>query len=99
MGMPLATLVVAGNQADDGLYLPAIEQSRQVLQRRGLLYIGDSKMEALTIRAALAAGNDFYLMPLSKKGRQEHSCTTCSNRSGRKTEALTDIYAPTRRDR
>jgi transposase len=44
--MPLATLVVPGNRADDGLYVPAISQSREVLGRRGVLYIGDSKMEA-----------------------------------------------------
>jgi len=73
MGLPLATLVVPGNQADDSLYLPVIQQSRRVLQRRGLLYIGDSKMEALTIRAAIAAGSDFYLTPLSKKGPSEPS--------------------------
>ena len=82
MGMPLATLVVPGNRADDGLYLPVIEQSRQVLQRRGLLYVGDSKMEALSIRAALAAGNDFYLVPLSKRVRKSSCCTTYWNRSG-----------------
>jgi len=70
LGLPLATLTVPGNCADDGLYLPVIEQTRQVLQRRGLLYIGDSKMEALAIRAAVASGNDFYLVPLSKKGGQ-----------------------------
>jgi transposase len=68
--LPLATLMVSGEQADDILYLPVIEQSRQVLQRRGLLYIGDSKMEALQIRATLASGGDFYLTPLSKKGKQ-----------------------------
>ena len=67
MGMPLATIVVPGNQADDELYVPAIKQSRKVLNRRGVLYMGDSKMEALTIRATVAADGDFYLTPLSKK--------------------------------
>ena len=93
-GLPLATLVVPGNRADDGLYLPAIEQSRQVLQRRGLLYIGDSKMEALSIRAALVAGHDFYLTPLSKKGTQEQLLHDLLEPVWAGQQTLTDIYAP-----
>lgn len=92
MGMPLATLVVAGNQADDGLYVPAIEQSRQVLQRRGLLYIGDSKMEALAVRAVLAVGNDFYLTPLSKKGKQEALLHELLEPVWAEQQELTNIY-------
>ncbi len=70
MALPLALQVIRGNEADDGLYIPAIEQSRKVLKRKGLLYIGDTKMEALATRAHLAAGGDFYLIPLSRKGSQ-----------------------------
>jgi transposase len=92
MGMPLATLVVPGNQADDGLYIPVIEQSRQVLQRRGLLYIGDSKMEALAIRATIAAGNDFYLTPLSKKGTQKDLLQELLEPVWTEKQKLTDIY-------
>ncbi len=92
LGMPLATLVVPGNRADDGLYLPVIEQSRQVLQRRGLLYVGDSKMEALVIRAALAAGTDFYLVPLSKKGTQEQFLHDLLEPVWAEQQTLTDIY-------
>lgn len=68
--MPLATLVVPGNEADDGLYLPIIEQSRQVLGQKGVLYIGDSKMEALATRAGIVSAGDYYYMPLSMKGKQ-----------------------------
>jgi len=95
MGMPLATLIVAGNQADDGLYVPAIEQSRQVLQRRGLLYIGDSKMESLTTRATLAAGKDFYLTPLSKKGKQEALLHKLLEPVWAEEQKLTNIYDQT----
>jgi transposase len=70
LGLPLVTQVVAGNQADDGLYVPAIERVRAVTGQKGLLYVGDSKMEALTTRAHLVAGGDYYLMPLSFKGTQ-----------------------------
>ena len=96
LGLPLATLTVPGNCADDGLYLPVIEQTRQVLQRRGLLYIGDSKMEALAIRAALASGNDFYLVPLSKKGGQAQlldELLGCAQGAvGAEQQPLTEIY-------
>ena len=70
MALPIGIQVIRGNEADDGLYIPAIEQSRKVLKRKGLLYIGDTKMEALATRAHLAAGDDFYLIPLSRKGTQ-----------------------------
>jgi transposase len=70
LGAPLVTQVVAGNTADDALYIPAISQTRSVLGQRGLLYIGDSKMEAVTTRAHIVAGGDYYLRPLSQKGSQ-----------------------------
>jgi hypothetical protein len=68
LGAPLVTQVVAGNRADDGLYLPAVDEARAVLGQTGLLYIGDSKMEALNTRAHIVAGGDYYLTPLSVKG-------------------------------
>ena len=70
LSLPLATLVVPGHEADDGLYLPIIRQSRDVLGRRGLLYIGDSKMEAFSTRIGIVTEGDYYLVPLSLKGKQ-----------------------------
>jgi len=69
LGMPVATLVVAGNEADDGLYVPAIARTRPVVGQGGLLYIGDSKMAALATRAFMHAGGDYYLMPLPQTGQ------------------------------
>lgn len=66
LGMPLATVVVSGERADDPLYLPTVEQVRESLGRRGLLYIGDCKMGALGTRAFVQVGGDFYLCPLSQ---------------------------------
>ena len=65
LGLPLATVVVKGSQADDPLYGPAIEQVRAILYRQGVLYLGDSKMAAEATRALVQAGNDYYLMPPS----------------------------------
>ncbi len=66
LGLPLATMVLPGQRADDPLYIPAITQVRDGLGRRGLLYIGDCKMGALETRAFTQAGGDFYLCPLSE---------------------------------
>jgi transposase len=65
LGMPLATDVLAGQRADDPLYLPAIARVRASLPQRNLLYVGDCKMSALSTRAGVHAGQDFYLCPLS----------------------------------
>ncbi len=56
-----ATQVVNGNTADDGLYLPIIARARVIFNRRGMLYVGDSKMAALKTRATIAHDDDYYL--------------------------------------
>lgn len=71
LGMPLATLVPAGNEADDGWYLPAIERARAVMGQGGKLYIGDSKMSALNTRKAIAEAGDYYLTSLPRRHQGE----------------------------
>src|SRR5256885_13191446 len=68
MGMPLATDVLSGERADDGLYLPIIERIRTGVQTTGLLFVGDCKMSALDTRAYLARHQDCYLSPLPLTG-------------------------------
>ena len=65
LGMPLTTTVVAGNRADDPLYVPEIKRVQQSVGRRGMTYLGDCKMAALETRAFIAANDDYYLCPLS----------------------------------
>src|SRR5713101_3319853 len=68
LGMPLATDVLSGERADDGLYIPIIERIRTGLKTTGLLFVGDCKMSALATRAYLARHQDFYLAPLPLTG-------------------------------
>ncbi len=68
LGMPLATDVLSGERADDGLYLPIIERIRSGLHKTGLLFVGDGKMSALETRAYLARHHDWYLSPLPLTG-------------------------------
>ena len=65
LGMPLVTAVVAGNTADDPLYVPAIAQVQQSLKGSGRLFVGDCKMAAVETRGYVASTGDFYLCPLS----------------------------------
>lgn len=69
MGMPLATQVVSGEQADDGLYIPIFEQVRLSLGKPGLLWVGDSKMGALATRCHIQQAEHYYLMPLARTGQ------------------------------
>jgi transposase len=68
LGMPLATDVLSGERADDGLYIPIMERIRTGLQTPGLLFVGDCKMSALETRAYLARHQDLYLSPLPLTG-------------------------------
>jgi transposase len=72
-GYLLACDVVSGQKADDPLYTPLIQRVRQLLRRRGLLYVGDCKMAALATRGELAHAKDFYLtvLPLTGETHQE----------------------------
>lgn len=65
LGLPLAADVVVGNRADDPLYVPCYRRIKATLARDGLLVVGDSKMSALATRAAIVAGQDYYLAPFS----------------------------------
>ncbi|NET62060.1 MAG: IS1634 family transposase [Symploca sp. SIO2E6] len=67
IGMPVATEILAGNNADDPLYIPAVNRVRKTLNKSGLLYIGDCKMAALSTRAEINRAGDYYLCPLSAK--------------------------------
>jgi transposase len=67
LGLPMTIATVAGNTADDPLYLPAIAKVRRSVGLAGLTYIGDCKIAALATRADLVAHKDFYLCPLSAK--------------------------------
>jgi len=67
-GHLVATDVISGERADDPLYIPILQRLRETLKEKGLLYIGDSKMSAVGIRADIVSHGDFYLMPLAEVG-------------------------------
>jgi transposase len=68
LGMPLATDVLSGERADDGLYLTLMERIRTGVKTTGLLFVGDCKMSALATRASIVRHHDWYLSPLPYTG-------------------------------
>jgi transposase len=64
LGMPLTTVAVPGNCADDPLYVPQIKEVQRALGRGGKTYVSDCKGAALGTRAYLAGSGDYYLCPL-----------------------------------
>lgn len=66
LAMPLFSVTVSGNTADDVLYLPVIRELVVNLELVHQLFVGDSKMGSLEIRGFLQRNNQYYLVPLSR---------------------------------
>jgi transposase len=64
LGMPVTTLVVPGNCADDPLYVPEIKKVQRAFGKGGKTFVMDCKGAALATRAYLASSGDYYLCPL-----------------------------------
>jgi transposase len=94
LGMPLATLVVPGNSADDPLYVPLAQQVQQAVGKGGKTYIGDCKMAALATRAYLVSTNDYYLCPLSEKQFSREQRLEQIGRVRRGQQAVQPVYRP-----
>jgi transposase len=68
VGMPLATAVVSGEQADDPLYVPAWERLVAIIGRPDFLAVGDCKLASLANRGHIHSRGGFYLAPLPLTG-------------------------------
>jgi transposase len=65
LGLAMAVDVVAGNRADDGLYIPRYQRIKEIVKRAGVMVVGDSKMSATLTRTRIGQGKDYYLTPLA----------------------------------
>jgi transposase len=92
LGLPLATDVVSGEQADDGLYVPIIERMLHILTQAGVLFVGDSKMSALATRAYIHGRGHYYLAPLALVGDTASEVQTWIQDALDGKQTLTDIY-------
>lgn len=67
-GVPLLTHTLSGEVADDGLYLPAWWQMKQIVGHCHFLFIADCKAAAMETRAGIASQGGTYLFPLPMTG-------------------------------
>jgi transposase len=98
LGLPVATDVVSGEQADDGLYVPIIARMLTILSKTGLLFVGDCKMSALGTRAYLQEQEQFYLSPLALVGETATEMEGWIQAALDGQQTLTDIYVQDDRD-
>ena len=91
-GLPLVSQVVAGNVADDALYRPAVDRVLQIIDGTGLLFVGDSKMSALAIRAHIHHLNQHYLCPLAQTGDTAKEMETWVEAANSGKQQLQPIY-------
>lgn len=67
-GVPLFTNTVAGNSADDPLYVPAWREMKATIGHPHFLFVADCKAAALETRAQIDREQGFYLFPLPMTG-------------------------------
>ena len=67
-GVPLLSATVAGNAADDPLYVPTWQELVALLGHADFLRVADSKAAALSTRATIAGGGGHYLIPMPMTG-------------------------------
>jgi transposase len=75
LGLPLVCQPVAGNRADDGLYVSAYEAAVRGLGTSQVLVVGDSKMGALATRGHLVAGQSASLSAYRPPAAREELAT------------------------
>ena len=92
LGLPLVTQVVAGDVADDNLYRPAVDRVLQIIDGIGLLFVGDSKMSALAIRAHIHHLNQHYLCPLAQTGDTAQEMEKWIEAANNGTQPMQPIY-------
>jgi len=68
-GIPIFTNSIAGNLADDPLYVPAWRELKQTLGHSDFLFVADCKAAALSSRAQIAREQGRYLFPLPMTGK------------------------------
>lgn len=68
VGVPLATAIVSGEQADDPQYVPTWKRLVAVIGHADFLTVGDCKLASLANRAQIQAGDGFYMAPLPMTG-------------------------------
>jgi transposase len=92
LGLPIVSQVVAGNLADDKLYVPAVDRVLQIIEGVGLLFVGDSKMSILAIRAHIHRLHQYFLCPLAQTGDTAKEMSTWVEAANNGEKTLTPVF-------
>lgn len=68
-GIPLVSETLAGNGADDSMYVPAWKRLSHVIGHTNFVFIADSKAGAQRTRAEIDQAGGFYCVPLAQTGQ------------------------------
>ena len=69
MGMPLVSVTLEGNGADDPLYFPTWENMVKVIGHKNFVFIADCKAGSIATRAQIAANKGLYCVPVPMSGQ------------------------------
>jgi|SRR3954468_8678523 transposase len=94
LGMPVSTFVVAGNCADDPLYVPEVKKVQQAFPQPGKTFVMDCKGMSLDTRAYLAQGGDHYLGPLTENHVSAEQRRALLQPVWQGTQTLQQVYRP-----
>jgi len=94
LGLPLAVDIGSGNEADDPLYVPLYHRAKKIVNRSGLLVVGDSKMSAIGSRGEIVVGDDYYLTPLAWLKDEPELLDKLLKAWQAKKEAASQIFLP-----
>jgi len=94
-GVPLLTMTLKGNSADDPHYLPAWQQMMETLGNRDFIFVGDCKMGALKTRFKIAQSGGIYLCPLPMTGQVPEQLNAWLDQLPATPEA---IYLPSKKE-
>lgn len=68
-GIPLVSATLAGNGADDPIYLPTWQQMAKVIGHKQFVFLADCKAGAIATRAQIASQGGIYCFPLPMTGQ------------------------------
>jgi transposase len=88
-GIPLFTETVAGNEADDPLYVPAWREMSKTIGHTDFLYVADSKAGSLETRGAIDKEKGYYLFPLAMTGKVPEELTSAVSNPPEEVEEIT----------
>lgn len=90
-GVPLVTHTLAGNQDDDGLYIPAWIQMAEIIGHTNFLFVADCKAGSQNTRATIHDKGGHYLFPLPLTGETPEWLQTQVNSQKASTIVLPEI--------